>query len=197
MSERVGQSGPRPQVRLLPQPRRRGDGAASASLGRMATPPVHDTPTTRPPQAPTGSYPLSGIPEYLAVGLKPHVEELPSRSEGGHTLPVVLRREPSSLAGDPLAAATAGGRALAPQPGHRRPLPRRRQLRARMPASPGLLRLSAPPDATPELREAPLSRGWAAAPRGEAQTETERARCEQGSSRRPATSSDWQRLQST
>ena len=49
----------------------------------MATPPVHDTPTTRPPQAPTGSYPLSGIPEYLAVGLKPHVEELPSRSEGG------------------------------------------------------------------------------------------------------------------
>jgi len=26
--------------------------------------------------APTGSYPLSGIPEYLAVGLKPHVEEL-------------------------------------------------------------------------------------------------------------------------
>ena len=42
----------------------------------MATPPVHDTPTTRPPQAPTGSYPLSGIPEYLAVGLKPHVEEL-------------------------------------------------------------------------------------------------------------------------
>ena len=37
----------------------------------MATPPVHDTPTTRPPQAPTGSYPLSGIPEYLAVGLKP------------------------------------------------------------------------------------------------------------------------------
>jgi len=45
--------------------------------------------------SPTGSYPLSGIPEYLAVAIKPHVEAIlsehpPSVMEHQHHSPRML-----------------------------------------------------------------------------------------------------------